>query len=77
MILIGRGLDLGEREKGTGRREKEKLRAKPEGSVGGETRNRRRPEPETSEEMVCGRMSEERLKAALVRQRKELQPVRF
>ena len=41
------------REKGTGKREKERLRAKPEGSAGGGNWNRRSPEPKTSEEMVC------------------------
>ena len=67
MILIGRGLDLG--EEGKGNREKGKGEAE---SEAGRQRGRRnlepeRPEPKTSEEMVCGRMSEERLKAAMVR----------
>ena len=57
------------REKGTGKREKERLRARPEGSAGGGTWNRRDPNPRPRKKWFveeCRGVTE----SALVRRRK-------
>ena len=59
MILIGRGLDLGEEAIENREKAKGETRSGLEREVRDAGPGTGKPKPETSEEKVCGRMSEE------------------